>query len=62
MPSVFEYRKQHQAWQKRYDAHASKAGDPAPDFQLSDVNGENPVRLSDLYSEGPVALVFGIFT
>ncbi len=50
------------AWHKRYDPLAPKAGDMAPDFELSDVNGENPVRLSDFRGEKPVALVFGSFT
>lgn len=50
------------AWQKRYDAHAPKVGDVAPDFELRDVNGENPVRLSDFHGRKPVALIFGSFT
>ncbi|OQY30912.1 MAG: hypothetical protein B6243_09385 [Anaerolineaceae bacterium 4572_5.2] len=50
------------AWQKRYDAKAPKLGEIAPDFELRDINGENPVSLSDFRGEKPVALVFGSFT
>ncbi len=50
------------AWHKRYDPLAPKAGDMAPGFELSDVNGESPVRLSDFRGQKPVALVFGSFT
>jgi len=45
------------AWHKRYGPLAPKAGDVAPDFELRDVNGENPVRLSDFRGKKPVALV-----
>jgi len=37
------------AWQKHYDALA-------PDFELRDARGQNPVRLSDLRGKRPVAL------
>ncbi|MCP4542169.1 MAG: redoxin domain-containing protein [Chloroflexi bacterium] len=37
-------------------------GDVAPDFELRDINGENPVHLSDLNGKKPVALIFGSFT
>jgi hypothetical protein len=50
------------SWQKRYDAAAPKAGDLAPDFELCDLDGANPVRLSDFRESKPVALVFGSFT
>lgn len=50
------------AWQEKYDALAPRAGDPAPDFELSDVNGENPVRLSEFRGQKPVALIFGSYT
>ena len=56
------YRKEHKAWQKRFDALAPKAGDVAPDFELRDVNGENSVRLSDFQGQKPVALIFGSYT
>ena len=56
------YRKKHKAWQKHFDASAPKAGDIAPDFELSDVNGENHVRLSDFQGRKPVALILGSFT
>jgi peroxiredoxin len=50
------------AWQKHYDQFAPKAGDIAPDFELLDVNGENPVTLSQFRGKNPVALVFGSYT
>lgn len=56
------YRKEHAAWQAKYDALAPRAGDPAPDFELSDVTGEQRVRLSDFQGQKPAALVFGSFT
>ena len=56
------YIKKEKAWQKKYDASAPKVGDLAPDFELTDVSGENRVRLSDFRDQKPVALVFGSFT
>jgi hypothetical protein len=53
---------QARAWQARYDPQAPKVGDIAPDFELRDVHGENPVRLSDFRGQQPVGLVFGSFT
>lgn len=62
MPSTVHFIKKEKAWQKKYDATAPKVGDLAPDFELTDVNGENRVRLSDFKGRKPVALVFGSFT
>ncbi len=62
MFQAIRYRKQAQAWQERFEALAPKAGDPAPDFELHDIDGENPARLSDLQGQKPVALIFGSFT
>lgn len=56
------YRREHAAWQEKYEALAPKAGDLAPDFELSDASGEQSVRLSDFWGQKPVALVFGSFT
>ncbi len=56
------YRRQHKNWQKKYDALAPKVGDVAPDFELRDVNGDNPVRLSNSIGKKPVALIFGSYT
>lgn len=50
------------AWQKKYDASAPRVGEPAPDFELSDSKGENPVRLADFKGQKPIALIFGSFT
>jgi peroxiredoxin len=60
--ATIQNRHQATAWQKKYDARAPKIGDPAPDFELRDINGENPLRLSDFHGRSPVALIFGSFT
>lgn len=49
-------------WQKVYNASAPRVGDLAPNFELSDLRGENPVRLADFRGRQPVVLVFGSFT
>ena len=49
-------------WQQTYDVLAPKEGEFAPDFVLSDINGGNPVRLSDFRDKKPVALIFGSYT
>jgi hypothetical protein len=56
------YRREHRAWQKHFDTLAPKVGDLAPDFELCDINGENPTRLSDFRGRKPVALIFGSYT
>lgn len=50
------------AWGKHFDALSPKLGETAPDFTLYDKKGENPVTLSKIESESPIALVFGSFT
>ena len=50
------------AWQADHEHLAPSPGDLAPDFELNDVAGSNPVRLSSFRSVQPVALVFGSFT
>jgi hypothetical protein len=50
------------AWQKKHNVNAPRVGDTAPDFELRDAQGQNPVRLSDFCQKKPVALVFGSFT
>ncbi len=55
-------RQEAQVWHVKYDPLAPKAGDMAPDFELCDINGKNPVRLSQFRGQRPVALVFGSFT
>jgi hypothetical protein len=62
MADSAQIRKEFREWQKRYDATAPKAGDFAPDFELRDANGEDPVRLTDFRGVKPVALIFGSFT
>ena len=60
--ATIKNRQQATAWQKEYDLQAPKVGEAAPDFELRDIQGENPIRLSDLKGKKPVALVFGSFT
>jgi len=62
MSATIHNRKEASTWQKKYAADAPKVGDLAPDFELLDVNGKNPVRLSDFQNKKPVALIFGSFT
>ena len=62
MLKTMQFRRESKAWQEQFDALAPKVGDEAPDFELCDVNGENPVRLSSLRGRKPVALIFGSFT
>ena len=37
-------------------------GDVAPDFELQQIDGGEPLRLASLVAEQPVALVFGSYT
>jgi hypothetical protein len=62
LTATIKNRKEASAWQKKYDKQAPKLGDMAPDFELFDSVGENPVRLSDFRGQKPVALIFGSFT
>lgn len=62
MTKTFQNLEEANEWQRRYDPQAPKEGDKAPDFELRDAKGENPVRLSDWIGAKPVALVFGSFT
>ncbi len=55
-------RQEATVWQKKFDIQAPRVGESAPDFELHDSNGENPVRLSEFKGEKPVALIFGSFT
>ena len=50
------------AWQREFDGKAPKAGARAPDFELSEVNGESPIRLSHFFGQRPIVLVFGSFS
>lgn len=59
---IIKYRNRNRRWQKKYDAFAPKAGDIAPDFELRDVNGENPFSLSLFRNQKSVALIFGSYT
>jgi len=56
------FRKRLMPAQKQLDTNAPRAGDMAPDFTLYDVEGKNPVTLSNFRGKKPVALVFGSFT
>ena len=37
-------------------------GDLAPDLELASADGSGPKRISDLYREKPLVLVFGSYT
>ncbi|MGH9391822.1 MAG: hypothetical protein ACRD1Z_19645 [Vicinamibacteria bacterium] len=39
-----------------------KVGDFAPDLELASANRSGPKKISDLYREKPVVLVFGSYT
>jgi len=62
MFKTFQNRDEAHDWLDKNDPQAPQSGDLAPDFELSDTNGENTIRLSELCTEKPVALVFGSFT
>ena len=62
MFKTIKYRRQHKNWQEKYDALAPKVGDIAPDFELYDVNGNNPFHLSNYIGKKPIALIFGSYT
>jgi peroxiredoxin len=62
MQNVVQLRREAKARQAQLDALAPKVGEMAPDFELRDVNGQNPVRLSAFRGQKPVALIFGSFT
>ncbi len=60
--STIKNRSEATIWQKKYDAGAPKVGDQAPDFELFDIQGQNPIRLSSFQGQKPVVLIFGSFT
>ena len=62
MGQTIKNRREAREWHETYDPLAPKAGDVAPDFELCDSSGENPVQLSSFRAKRPVALVFGSFT
>ena len=62
MANTIRNRSEAKQWHETYDPLAPKAGDVAHDFELCDLQGENPVRLSSFRGQKPVALVFGSFT
>lgn len=62
MNALITNRSDATAWQKKHDVNAPRVRDLAPDFELRDAQGRNPVRLSDFRQKKPVALIFGSFT
>jgi hypothetical protein len=60
--ATIKNRQEATSWQKKYDTDAPKIGDHSPDFELRDINGENPVLLSSFQGVKPVVLIFGSFT
>ena len=59
---VVYWRNLEVGWQNENNPNAPKAGDMAPDFELTDVHGNESVRLSDFKGKRPVVLLFGSFT
>jgi len=59
---TIQNRTEASTWQKKYNVLAPRLGDPAPDFTLCDIRGENSIQLSDFLGSKAVALVFGSFT
>ena len=49
-------------WQKTNNPNVPQVGELAPDFELTDVHGQDIVRLSDFRGNRPVVLLFGSFT
>ncbi len=47
---------------RQREPSAPKAGDAAPDFELSDPEGKRTVRLSSFKGKAPVVLLFGSYT
>ena len=62
MEATIKTRQEATSWQKKHDINAPKVGDVAPDFELYDVDGLNPIRLSAFRGKRPVVLIFGSFT
>jgi hypothetical protein len=62
MAQTIQNRNEARKWHETYNPLAPRAGDVAPDFELRDLNGKKPVRLSSYRGKRPVALVFGSFT
>ncbi len=62
MTQTFQSYKDAESWHQYYEPLAPKRGAVAPDFELHDINGENPVRLSSFKDKKPVALIFGSLT
>lgn len=60
--STIKNRQDASQWQRKYNARAPKNGDLAPDFELRDIQGQDPIRLSSFRGEKPVVLIFGSFT
>ncbi len=60
--TMFHYRKESTAWQRKYNRQAPKAGDIAPDFTLLDSTGAESVTLSAFRGKKPVVLSFGSYT
>ncbi|MCJ7716117.1 MAG: redoxin domain-containing protein [Anaerolineales bacterium] len=60
--TTIKNRQEASTWQKEYDKTAPKVGDPAPDFVVRDIQGKNPLKLSDFRGKKPVVLIFGSFT
>jgi hypothetical protein len=61
------YEAMKRAWIRynEYDIRSEgslKVGDLAPELELASVDGSGPRKISDLYREKPLVLVFGSYT
>ena len=62
MVQTFKSRDEAMAWQQGHADLVPRVGAVAPDFELLDAQGQNPLRLSAFAGQKPVALVFGSAT
>ena len=60
--ATIKNRQEATTWQRKFDPGAPKVGDPAPDFELRDIHGKDPIHLSSFQGHKPVVLIFGSFT
>ena len=62
MQKTIADRRAFRAWQIEHERATPNVGEMAPDFELHDANGQNPVKLSSFRGKKPVALIFGSYT
>lgn len=60
--AIYWRNKEVSEWQKENNPNVPKAGELAPDFELTNVSGTQTKRLSEFRGKRPVVLLFGSFT